>query len=159
MLLKLAAPLSQKWVAPMWLQSHGLPLALHFSSQSSLFTVMPLSQAILSCIVHAAQCDAESFSHVWTPIQFSQRCITGTGSERIQSWEHYSGDLPKVTQIRKEGKRCKFEILSFLPLYSRAKSLGDQPYSEGLSVGTDKAMEVGPGSPFILSLQCWILVE
>ena len=61
-------------------------------------------------------------------------------------------------QIRKEGKRCKLEILSFLPLYSRAKSLSNQPYSEKLSVGTDKAMEVSLGSLFVLSLQCCTLV-
>lgn len=57
-------------------------------------------------------------------------------------------------QIRKEGKRYKLEILSFLPLYSGTKSISDQPYSEKLSVGIDKAMEVRLGSPFGLSLQC-----
>lgn len=57
-------------------------------------------------------------------------------------------------KIRKEGKRCKLEIQIFLPLYSRAKSLSSQPYSEKLSAGTDKAMEVRLGSPFVLSLQC-----
>ena len=57
-------------------------------------------------------------------------------------------------QIRKEGKRRKLEVLSFLPIYSKAKSLSDQPYSEKLSVGADKAMEVSLGSPFVLSLQC-----
>lgn len=90
------------------------------------------------------QHDANPSGCVWPPIILPQGHIASTGSERILSWEHHSGQWPSqpnpdIMRVRKEGKICKLEILSFLPLYSRAKSLSNQPYSKNLSVGTGKA--------------------
>lgn len=90
------------------------------------------------------QRDAESSRCVWPAAVLPQGHITSSGSERILSWEHQSGQWPSQTNpdvmhIRNEGEICKSEILIFLPLYSRAKSLSNQPYSENLRVGTGTA--------------------
>ena len=161
MLSKLATPLSQKRVAHFSLLSY--PTALHFSSQSSFFTVMPFSQAISSCVIPSLVSMMQSLPQVSDHSYSYLRDTLPELGQRILSWEHHSGlwpsqTKPDVTQIKKKGKRCELEILNFLPLYARAKSLSNWPCSE-LSVGTDKAMEVRLGSPFVLSLQCWILVR
>lgn len=90
------------------------------------------------------QHDAGSSRCIWPPAVLPQGHITSTGSERILSWEHHSGQWlsqtnTDVKHIRNEGEICKLETLIFLPLYSRAKSLSSQPYSKKLRVGTGTA--------------------
>lgn len=124
----------------LWLASS---FALQFSSLFLYVNAMISSHFKLhhSFTCTTGQHDAESSGCVWPAIVLPQGHITSTGSERILSESTLASDLPNpgIMQTRKEGEICKLEILSFLPLYSRAKSLSNQPYSEKLRVGTGKA--------------------
>lgn len=85
-----------------FVSSSGLPPTLHFSSQSSFFTVMPLSQALSSCITpsHASQVSMiQILPHVFDhPYCYLKDTLPELGQrEFCPGSTAMASDIPKLT--------------------------------------------------------------